>query len=204
MTEGGGRNKDGDDRNKADGRIKNGDRTKGDRIKNGTRDKGDRNKALHSRTKTNVGDPYQAGHRTIKKNKKGEDSHGKHSNVDETKTYHGDNGKENNGNVMVTNLDNLHQAKHRANKEKNEAVTNLGDSHQDENNVNVTVANLDNLHQAGHRANKEKNEAVTNLGNSYDKEKNEVGRELQVRTTTGARGGRQGSGDVNGSNQCRC
>ena len=82
-------------------------------------------------------------------------------------------------------------------KEKNEAMTNLGDVHQDKNNVNVTVANLDNLHQAGHRADKEKNEAVTNLGDSHQdghkgggktKKKTEIGRELQVRTTTGGDG----------------
>ena len=37
-----------------------------------------------NRTKTNVGNLYQARHRTSKKNKEAEDSHGKNSNMNET------------------------------------------------------------------------------------------------------------------------
>ena len=75
--------------------------------------------------------------------------------------------------ATVTNHDSLHQAGHRADKEKNEAVTKLGDSHHKEKNEAVT--NIGGSHQDGHK------------GGGKTKKKTKVGRELQVRTTTGGK-----------------
>ena len=66
-------------------------------------------------------------------------------------------------------------------KEKNEAVTELGDS-QDKEKIEA-VTNLGGSHQDGHK------------GGGKTKKKTEVGRELQVRTTTGGdRRAREGRG----------
>ena len=104
-------------------------------------------------------------------------------------------------------MNNIHDSLY--GKNKNEAVTNLGDSHQDGHRAGVrtkaetdigdskAVTKLGDSHQDGHRAGV-KTKAVTNIGDSHQDGHRAGGKDKEK--TEGNRGG----GEVNGSNRCRC
>ena len=94
-------------------------------------------------------------------------------------------------------MNNIHDSLY--GKNKNEAVTNLGDSHQDGHRAGVETkaVSLGDSHQDGHRAGN-KTKAVTNIGDSYQ-DGHRAGGKTKKKTE-----GNRGGGEVNGSNRCRC